>query len=54
MSYNANVETFLSTLGQFYDFVPAADVDLVLGPVIEKVRAQAGKKWTLPLVWILP
>ncbi|KAL0268345.1 UNVERIFIED_CONTAM: hypothetical protein PYX00_010322 [Menopon gallinae] len=42
MSYNANVETFLGSLGNFYDTVPAEDLEMLLGPVIERVRSQPG------------
>lgn len=42
MSYNAKVETFLGSLGNFYDTVPAEDLEMLLGPVIERVRSQPG------------
>ncbi|KAL1451784.1 hypothetical protein WDU94_006130 [Cyamophila willieti] len=42
MSYNDNVETFMGSLDSFYENVPAQELDMILGPVIERVRSQPG------------
>ncbi|KAI5697019.1 acyl-CoA-binding domain-containing protein 5 isoform X3 [Diaphorina citri] len=42
MAYNDNVETFMGSLDSFYENVPAEELDMILGPVIERVRSQPG------------
>lgn len=42
MSYNDNIGTFLGSLGSFYDSVPVEDIEMLLGPVLERVRSQPG------------
>ncbi|XP_039299131.1 acyl-CoA-binding domain-containing protein 4 isoform X2 [Nilaparvata lugens] len=42
MAYTDNVANFLTSLDSFYDSVPAEDLELVMGPVIERVRSQPG------------
>lgn len=42
MSYNDNVGMFLGSLGNFYDNVPVEDIEMLLGPVMERVRGQPG------------
>ncbi|GLH00116.1 Uncharacterized protein GBIM_06572 [Gryllus bimaculatus] len=42
MSYTDNVASFLGSLGSFYDHVPAEDLELLVGPVIERLRSQPG------------
>ncbi|XP_054280340.1 uncharacterized protein LOC128998290 isoform X2 [Macrosteles quadrilineatus] len=40
MSYNDNVATFLNSLDNFYENVPAEDLELLVGPIIEKIRSR--------------
>ncbi|XP_058809889.1 acyl-CoA-binding domain-containing protein 5 isoform X2 [Phymastichus coffea] len=40
MSYTENVATFLSSLNSFYETVPAEDLELVCGSVLERIRSQ--------------
>ncbi|CAH0394209.1 unnamed protein product [Bemisia tabaci] len=42
MSYTDNVANFVSSLDSFYESVPAQDLELLIGPVIERVRSQPG------------
>lgn len=42
MSYTANVADFLGSLESFYESVPAEDLELLVGPVIERIRSQPG------------
>lgn len=41
MAAKGNVEEFLTGMDDFYAQVPAKDVDLCIGPTIEKIRAQS-------------
>lgn len=40
MSYTDNVATFLGSLDSFYESVPAEDLELLVGPVLERIRSQ--------------
>lgn len=40
MSYTDNVATFLGSLNSFYESVPAEDLELLVGPVLERIRSQ--------------
>lgn len=42
MAYTDNVANFLTSLDSFYESVPHADLEMLIGPVIEKVRSQPG------------
>ncbi|XP_017797808.1 PREDICTED: acyl-CoA-binding domain-containing protein 5 [Habropoda laboriosa] len=42
MSYTDNVATFLHSLDTFCESVPAEDLELLLGPVLERMRSQPG------------
>ncbi|KAG7209701.1 hypothetical protein KM043_011340 [Ampulex compressa] len=42
MSYTDNVATFLNSLDTFYESVPAADLELLIGPVLDRMRSQPG------------
>ncbi|XP_067004062.2 acyl-CoA-binding domain-containing protein 5 isoform X2 [Anabrus simplex] len=42
MSYTDNVASFLGSLGSFYDSVPPEDLELLVGPIIERMRSQPG------------
>lgn len=42
MAYTDNVANFLTSLDSFYESVPAEDLEMLIGPVIEKVRSQPG------------
>lgn len=42
MSYTDNVATFLGSLDSFYESVPAEDLELLVGPVLERMRSQPG------------
>lgn len=42
MSYTDNVATFLGSLDSFYESVPAEDLELLVGPVLERIRSQPG------------
>lgn len=42
MSYTDNVATFLGSLDSFYETVPAEDLELLVGPVLERIRSQPG------------
>lgn len=42
MAYTDNVANFLTSLDSFYESVPTADLEMLIGPVIEKVRSQPG------------
>lgn len=42
MAYTDNVANFLTSLDSFYESVPSADLEMLIGPVIEKVRSQPG------------
>lgn len=39
MSYTDNVATFLGSLDSFYESVPVEDLELLVGPVIERMRS---------------
>lgn len=40
MSYTDNVATFLNSLDSFYENVPAEDLELLIGPIIDRVRSR--------------
>ncbi|XP_076160905.1 uncharacterized protein LOC143143498 [Ptiloglossa arizonensis] len=40
MSYTDKVATFLGSLDTFYESVPAEDLELLVGPVLERIRSQ--------------
>ncbi|XP_053988789.1 acyl-CoA-binding domain-containing protein 5 [Hylaeus volcanicus] len=42
MSYTDKVATFLGSLDTFYESVPAEDLELLVGPVLERIRSQPG------------
>lgn len=42
MSYTDNVATFLGSLDSFYESVPTEDLELLVGPVLERIRSQPG------------
>lgn len=42
MAYTDNVASFITSLDSFYESVPVEDLQLLIGPVIEKVRSQPG------------
>ncbi|XP_033225229.1 acyl-CoA-binding domain-containing protein 4 [Belonocnema kinseyi] len=42
MSYTDNVANFLGSLDAFYESVPADDLELLVGPVLERMRSQPG------------
>lgn len=42
MSYTDNVANFLGSLDSFYESVPAEDLELLVGPVLERMRSQPG------------
>lgn len=42
MSYTDNVATFLGSLDSFYESVPTEDLELLVGPVLERMRSQPG------------
>lgn len=42
MSYTDNVANFLGSLDSFYESVPSEDLELLVGPVIERMRSQPG------------
>ncbi|XP_050445287.1 acyl-CoA-binding domain-containing protein 5 [Cataglyphis hispanica] len=42
MSYTDNVATFLGSLDSFYESIPAEDLELLVGPVLERIRSQPG------------
>ncbi|XP_012274010.1 acyl-CoA-binding domain-containing protein 5-B isoform X2 [Orussus abietinus] len=42
MSYTDNVADFLGCLDSFYESVPAEDLELLVGPVLERMRSQPG------------
>ena len=42
MSYTDNVASFLVSLDSFYENVPAEDLELLVGPVLERIRSQPG------------
>ncbi|XP_032684416.1 acyl-CoA-binding domain-containing protein 4 isoform X1 [Odontomachus brunneus] len=42
MSYTDNVATFLGSLDSFYESVPSEDLELLVGPVLERMRSQPG------------
>ncbi|XP_075218740.1 acyl-CoA-binding domain-containing protein 4 isoform X2 [Lycorma delicatula] len=42
MAYTDNVASFITSLDSFYESVPAEDLQLLIGPVIEKVCSQPG------------
>ncbi|XP_046613189.1 acyl-CoA-binding domain-containing protein 5 [Neodiprion virginianus] len=42
MSYTDNVANFLGSLDSFYDSVPAEDLEMLVGPVLERMRSQPG------------
>lgn len=41
MSYTENVANFIGSLDSFYESVPVQDLELIVGPVLERIRAQA-------------
>ncbi|OAD55715.1 Acyl-CoA-binding domain-containing protein 5, partial [Eufriesea mexicana] len=51
MSYTDNVANFLDSLDSFRESVPSKDLELLLGPVLERMRSQPGIPLTIsPLV----
>lgn len=42
MSYTDNVANFLTSLESFYESVPVEDLEMLIGPVIERVQSQPG------------
>lgn len=40
MSYTDKVATFVGSLDTFYESVPAEDLELLVGPVLERMRSQ--------------
>lgn len=42
MSYTDNVANFVGSLEAFYESVPAEDLELLVGPVLERLRSQPG------------
>lgn len=40
MSYTDKVANFLDSLDSFCESVPAEDLELLLGPVLERMRSQ--------------
>ncbi|XP_043490946.1 acyl-CoA-binding domain-containing protein 5 [Polistes fuscatus] len=40
MSYTDNVATFVGSLDSFYESVPVEDLELLVGPVLERMRTQ--------------
>ncbi|KAL6421295.1 hypothetical protein ACFW04_011892 [Cataglyphis niger] len=42
MSYTDNVANFLGSLDSFYESIPAEDLELLVGPVLERIRSQPG------------
>ncbi|KAK3930199.1 Acyl-CoA-binding domain-containing protein 5 [Frankliniella fusca] len=42
MSYTENVAKFMGSLDSVYEAVPAADLELLLGPTIERMRSMPG------------
>ena len=42
MSYTDNVANFLGSLDSFYESVPVDDLELLVGPVLERMRSQPG------------
>lgn len=42
MSYTDNVANFLGSLDSFYESVPVEDLEMLVGPVIERMRSQPG------------
>ncbi|XP_012251771.1 acyl-CoA-binding domain-containing protein 5 isoform X2 [Athalia rosae] len=42
MSYTDNVANFLGSLDSFYDSVPAEDLEMLVGPVLERIRSRPG------------
>ncbi|KAK0078217.1 hypothetical protein PV325_002826 [Microctonus aethiopoides] len=42
MSYTDNVANFLGSLDSFYENVPAEDLEMLVGPVLERMRSQPG------------
>ncbi|CAD6233432.1 GSCOCG00007190001-RA-CDS [Cotesia congregata] len=42
MSYTDNVANFLGSLDSFYESVPSEDLEMLVGPVIERMRSQPG------------
>lgn len=42
MSYTDNVADFLSSLDSFYEHVPQEDLELLVGPTLERIRSQPG------------
>lgn len=60
MSYTENVASFLNSLDGFYENVPPEDLELLVGPIIEKMRSRPnsplsgsplGKKWGIIYLW---
>lgn len=41
MSYTENVANFIGSLDSFYESIPVQDLELIVGPVLERIRAQA-------------
>lgn len=50
MAYDGNVESFMGSLDSFYESMPmpAQELDMILGPVIEKVRSRPGSPLNTP------
>ena len=46
MSYTENVATFLGSLDSFYESVPAEDLELIVGPVLERIRSQTDSSFS--------
>lgn len=42
MSYTDNVAKFMGSLDSVYEAVPAADLELLLGPTLERMRSMPG------------
>lgn len=42
MSYTDSVANFVGSLEAFYESVPAEDLELLVGPVLERLRSQPG------------
>ncbi|KAJ8687854.1 hypothetical protein QAD02_023649 [Eretmocerus hayati] len=42
MSYNENVANFMDSFDAFYESVPIDDLELVVGPIMDRLRSQSG------------
>lgn len=47
MFYTDNVANFLDSLDSFCESVPPKDLELLLGPVLERMRSQPGMPLTI-------